>query len=215
MGYTNEKLNFPLVSILIVLRFGPPAIYAWDWLIFSELVPLKFVTWTNSQHSLFCWWGVRQNETSGEDNFNSSLQSQILTVQNAFLPFLGGNDTYLKYIKKYQLMMWIFRYFLTCCEVSESCINILSVFESCSLVIERTLAWILLSLVKDTWRVFVTSCKGIFFNLPAICWLLIYIWVYHSYLHLARSCKTHLHFFFHPLWTWRLLVFCTASSGYA
>lgn len=94
-------------------------------------------------------------------------------------------------------------YFLICCTISESCcISILSVFESCSLVIERTLAWILLSLVKDTWWQFVTSREAVSFP---ICLLLSkkdvgfdIHWVYCSYLHLARSCKMHLPFFFPP-----------------
>lgn len=45
----------PLVSLLFFLKFSPSGIYAWDRLIFSERVPLKFVTWRNSQQSPFCW----------------------------------------------------------------------------------------------------------------------------------------------------------------
>lgn len=56
-GVHQWKFEF---AFLTVLPLYPSGIYAWDWLMFSEWVPLKFVTWTNSQHSPFCWWHVSE-----------------------------------------------------------------------------------------------------------------------------------------------------------
>lgn len=163
MGYTNEKLNLP---------FGIPSNCLNSWslcnlciCIFSEWVPLKFfyvnklttltlllMAWVNE-----IWWSKQGR------NFEFKSSVPNIDSKECHLAFPRRKWYLLEVHKKitiYYVNLRYLRYFLICCTVSESCINILSVFESCFLVMERTLAWILFSLVKDTWRYIFLSASN-------------------------------------------------------